>query len=168
LLNICNLSHTVHFPTRIQNTLGTAIDNIFLDNSRLNSFIVSPIANGLLHHDAQYLILKHIYTEANITRLTHSTRFINNDTITIFQQLLKNETWKCIYVRDDINDIFNIFLNIFEGSFPVKFTNFNITKNGFITKGIMISCRHKRSYISLTEAVVTYDSKHIILDTVQF
>ena len=62
LLNICNLLHTVHFLMIIQNILGTATDNIFVDNSRLNSFIVSPIANnGLSDHDAQYLILKHIY-----------------------------------------------------------------------------------------------------------
>jgi hypothetical protein len=34
LLNTYNLSHTICFPTTIQNNLGTAIDNFFLDNSR--------------------------------------------------------------------------------------------------------------------------------------
>jgi hypothetical protein len=56
LLNTYNLSHTVHFPTRIQNNLGTAIDNIFVDNSRLNSFTVSCIVNGLSDHGAQHLV----------------------------------------------------------------------------------------------------------------
>jgi hypothetical protein len=132
LLNTYHLWHTVYFPTRIQNNLDAAIDNIFVDNSRLNSFTVSPIANGLSDHDAQYLILKHTYTEANITRLTHRTRLINNDTITIFQQLLKNETWECIYVNNDINGIFNtfldIFLNIFESSFPGKYIQISISQ----------------------------------------
>jgi hypothetical protein len=80
LLNTYNLSHTVYFPTRIQNSVGTTVDYIFVDNSRLNPFIVSPIANGLSDHDAHYLILKHMYAEVNVTCLTHS-----NDTITFCQ-----------------------------------------------------------------------------------
>jgi hypothetical protein len=88
--------------------------------------------------------------------LTDKTRFINNDTIAIFQQLLENETWECIYVHDDINGIFNTFLNIFwnifEASFPVKCTNFNIIKNGWITIGIKISCRCKRTLCILSRS----------------
>jgi Na+/melibiose symporter-like transporter len=61
----------------------------------------------------KYLILKHTYTETNITCSTNRTRLINNNTITIFQQLLKNETWECVCVNYDINGIFNAFLNTF-------------------------------------------------------
>jgi hypothetical protein len=72
LLNTYNISHTVYFPKRIQNNLSTAINNNFVDNSRLNSFTVCPIDNGLSDHDAQYHILKHTFTQANITHLTHT------------------------------------------------------------------------------------------------
>ena len=61
LLNTYNLSHTVYFPTKIQNNLRTETNNIFVHNSRLNSFTLSSIANGLSYHDAQYLVIKHTY-----------------------------------------------------------------------------------------------------------
>jgi endonuclease/exonuclease/phosphatase family metal-dependent hydrolase len=53
LLTTYNLFHTVDFATRIQNKSSTAIDNIFVDNSRLGSTLISPIINGLSDHDAQ-------------------------------------------------------------------------------------------------------------------
>lgn len=41
-----NLSHTVYFPTRIQNNQDREVDSIFVDNSKLNYFIVSLMAAG--------------------------------------------------------------------------------------------------------------------------
>jgi hypothetical protein len=58
LLNTFNVTYMISFPTRIYRSKGSAIDNIFIDNTRLQSCIVSPIVNGLSDHDAQYLILK--------------------------------------------------------------------------------------------------------------
>jgi hypothetical protein len=42
--------------------------------------------------------------------------------MTNFQQLLKSETWECIYVKDNgiLNTFINIFFNIFEESLPGK------------------------------------------------
>jgi hypothetical protein len=45
------------FPTRTTKDSSTAIDNIFLDYSILNTFQVFPVINGLSDHDAQYLIV---------------------------------------------------------------------------------------------------------------
>jgi exonuclease III len=56
LLSTYNLVHTVDFPTRINRNLGTAIDNIFIGNSRLNSFKIASIVNGLSDHDAHTYI----------------------------------------------------------------------------------------------------------------
>lgn len=55
-MNSCNMTHTVCFPTRIYNNLGSANNKIFINNTRFNSFTVSPIVNGLSDHDARYLI----------------------------------------------------------------------------------------------------------------
>jgi hypothetical protein len=61
LLTTYNLSHTVNFATRIQNESSTAIDNIFVDNSRLGSTITLPLINGLSDHDAQLLTINNIH-----------------------------------------------------------------------------------------------------------
>ena len=55
LKTMYNLLHTVNFATRIQNNSSTAIDNMFVDNSRINLSSVSPIINGLSNHDAQII-----------------------------------------------------------------------------------------------------------------
>jgi hypothetical protein len=51
----CNLTATVHFPSRVQNQSNMAMDNIFLDNYKF-----SPVYNGLSDHDAQLLTIKDI------------------------------------------------------------------------------------------------------------
>jgi len=61
LLTTYNLSHTVDFATRIQNESSTAIDNIFVNNSRLGSTITLPLINGLSDHDAQLLAINNIF-----------------------------------------------------------------------------------------------------------
>jgi exonuclease III len=58
LLKTYNLSHTINFATRTQNSSSTAIDNIFIDSTRLSSSCTSPIVNGLSGHDAQFLTTK--------------------------------------------------------------------------------------------------------------
>jgi endonuclease/exonuclease/phosphatase family metal-dependent hydrolase len=57
LLTTYNLLHTVNFATRTQNESSTATDNIFVDNSRLQSSSTSPLIKGLSDHDAQLLTI---------------------------------------------------------------------------------------------------------------
>jgi len=52
LLTTYNLSHKFNFAKRIQNNSSNAIDNIFVDNSRINLFTPSPMMNGLPDHNA--------------------------------------------------------------------------------------------------------------------
>jgi inorganic pyrophosphatase/exopolyphosphatase len=61
LLTTYILSHTVNFATRIQNNSGPAIDNIFMDNSKINLSSISPIIRGLSDHVAQ--IFTNIYVQ---------------------------------------------------------------------------------------------------------
>jgi hypothetical protein len=51
--------YTAHFATT-QNKSSTAIDNIFVDNSRLESSYTSPLINGLPDHDAHFLTINNI------------------------------------------------------------------------------------------------------------
>jgi hypothetical protein len=52
---------TITFATRIQNNSSTAIENIFMDKSRINLSSISPTINGLSDHNAQILTIKNIY-----------------------------------------------------------------------------------------------------------
>jgi hypothetical protein len=61
LLQSYNLFHVVDFPTRINKDSSSAIDNIFVDYSRLNTFQVFSLANGLSDHEAQYLCVNNIF-----------------------------------------------------------------------------------------------------------
>jgi hypothetical protein len=81
LLTTYNLLHTVNFATRIQNKSITAIDNIFVDNSRLRSSITSPLINGQSDHDAQLLTTDNIHAATNKVSLKQRTRLINSDAL---------------------------------------------------------------------------------------
>jgi len=75
------------------------------------------------------------------------------DAISHFQKLLLEETWETAYQEHDVNSIFNkflrVYLNIFEASFPIVYLNKH-NDNAWITKGIRISCKKKRSLYLLS------------------
>jgi hypothetical protein len=75
-------------------------------------------------------------------------RQINEDTIQNFQLALENEMCEEIYKQDNINNkfhIFNIFLIKYENSFPLTQRRYLSNDNKWITAGIRISCKCKRS-----------------------
>ena len=41
-----NMTHTVDFPTTFQNGHSSAIDNIFMDKSRMQSYVILPLSNA--------------------------------------------------------------------------------------------------------------------------
>jgi hypothetical protein len=149
LLKTYNLSHTVNFPTRVQNSSSTAIDNIFINTARLSSSYTSPTVNGLSDHDTQFLTISDIASEVKLVPMKWRFRKINNLTIAQFQCLLANETWKPVFKYWDTNHKFNSFLDMFlknfEASFPLQNKSLGKTRNDWITEEIKISCRHKRS-----------------------
>jgi hypothetical protein len=153
LLLSYNLTSIIIFPTRIQNISATAIDNMFLDTSRLNDRLVTPIYNGLSDHDAQVLIIR-IKVPNDPTKKLKTRRNFNNYTISEFINKLSNESWDMVFNNNnnnkDINDMFNSFFNnyitIFNSSFPLQtvMTKKNLIKNKWITNGIKIFCNTKR------------------------
>jgi hypothetical protein len=122
---------------------------------RLRPSIISPLINGLSDHDAQLLTIDNTYTVTNKVSLKRRKRLIKSDTLTNFQTLLKQEMWESVYRTHNTNYMFNsflsTFLNIFEASFPVNYRRTNKEKNDWITQGIKISCKHKRSLYTFTK-----------------
>ena len=57
LLLLYSLVGIVDFPTRLTNTLSTAIDDIFIDVSEFHDYVVTPFSNGLSDHDVQILAI---------------------------------------------------------------------------------------------------------------
>ena len=108
---------------RVQNTSATAIDNIFIDASQLESYTVTPIINGVSDHDAQLLIITTDYSLAP-THTPKTIRKINKYTISDFIDKLNCESWDTVFNNEDVNTMFNSFLDtylrIFYSSFPLK------------------------------------------------
>jgi hypothetical protein len=107
------------------------------------------------------------------TRFPDKTRLICRNSVSNFQKLLKTETWVNIYKHDDVNDTFNSFLNtfllIFEHCFPVQYLTSKSKSNNkeWITKGIRVSCRQKRSLYRLSRSCHNEKIKKLtILDIV--
>ena len=73
--------HTVDYNTRINKNLGSATDNIFIDNCRVNSFEVSPFINGLSTHDVQYLVLQNVFALNKGSKQISSIKLMTKDTI---------------------------------------------------------------------------------------
>jgi hypothetical protein len=99
-------------------------------------------------HDTQLLIISTDYSHVTIYKLK-TIRKIKKFTICDFICKLSSESWDSIFNREDVNAMFNSFLNIylriFNSSFPLKkVINRNNNDSNWITSGIRTSWRHKR------------------------
>jgi len=111
VLHSYNLVGIVEFPTRFGGNYQTAIDNVFFDTSTVGKYELYPFRNGLSDHDAQLLINSRKLHENNYN--TTNKRKINTNTIADFQWKLSHESWEQIFHGNDVNLIFNSFLNTF-------------------------------------------------------
>ena len=108
-LMMYNLTSIVDFPTRINNTSASAIDNFFMDITRLENFLVTLFPNDLSDHGEQILALKiPIQIHSDKTKLK---RKINKHTIIDFIYNLSNENWEGVFDAADVNLMINTFLN---------------------------------------------------------
>jgi hypothetical protein len=149
-----NLTAIVNFPTRINNTPASAIDNFFMDISCLEDFLVTPFLNDLSDHYAQILTI-------NFPIQIHPDkpkyiRKIDKLTTLDFIYNLSNVAWDSVFDATDVNLMFNSFLNtylrIFYSCFPlirIKSSKYN---NNWITIGIRTSCKRKRELFLLTRS----------------
>ena len=117
------LYSTVQFPTRIHNNSFSAIDNIFINNIKFHSFSIYPFVNGMSDHDAQIIVI-HNLTVQNCNNYFYFGQKIDKCSIIDFNTKLSYESWEDIFIDNDVNAIFNNFLNtylrIFQSSFPLK------------------------------------------------
>jgi len=123
LLASYNLTSTVYFPTRIQNNAATAIDNIFINTSKFDDYAISPIINGLSDHDAQLITINNIHLKVRVNTLRFIRKF-NKQGIFEYGIKLSFETWDNIFENNNINSMYNNFLNAylrtFYSCFPLK------------------------------------------------
>jgi hypothetical protein len=83
-------------------------------------------------------------------------RYYEDPSICEFQLNLSYENWENVFDTEydnDINQLFNNFLNtylrIFYSSLPIYKSLVKDTSKGWLTKGILTSCKHKKTCICL-------------------
>jgi hypothetical protein len=84
ILHSFNLSNIVNFPTRTGLSSLSTIDNVFIDDSYLNKYDITPVINGLSDHDAQLLTIQTFQKHINNQQVFYK-RDINQFTIAEFQ-----------------------------------------------------------------------------------
>jgi hypothetical protein len=118
---------------------------------KIDTYEVTPIINGLSDHDAQFLKininLNTLYNNKSHQYQTDFRRNIDEYSMVEFQNNSSYESWEQVFDSNNVNEMFNSFLNtylrIFYASFPLKKINHN-TKTPWITTGIKTSCMQKR------------------------
>jgi hypothetical protein len=147
ILQSFNLSSIVNFPTRISLNSFSTIDIFFIDNSYLNKLDIIPLINGLSDHDVQILIIQFAQQHIKDHFMSYKSN-INQFAIADFLLKLSHETWDSVFEGNDVNTVFNSFLNTFlrhhYSSFPVIKVNKLSYHNSWITSGIRTSCQHKK------------------------
>jgi hypothetical protein len=58
------MMRTVDFPTRFQNGHSSATDNIFVDKSRMQSYVLFPLSNASSEREAQCIIGNNFFLKA--------------------------------------------------------------------------------------------------------
>jgi hypothetical protein len=109
---------------------------------------LSEMMNDLSDHYAEILTIN-IPVQKQSVR-SKLMRKMDKHTILDFIFKLNNESWDGVFNNNDVNLMFNSFLNtylkIFYSSFTLiksKSSNYN---NNWITLGIKISCKRKENY----------------------
>ena len=126
LLKTYNLIGTVHFPTRIASTSISSVDIIFVDSR--NSYTIKPYINGLSDHDAHLLKLNNLAQPIGIIKPIY-TSSINKRPIAEFQSLLSWEQWDNVFGVNNVNIMFNNFLNTYLRCYYASFVKKKISKS---------------------------------------
>jgi hypothetical protein len=147
ILHSFNLSTIVNFPTRIGLSSLSTIDNVFIDKSYLNKYNITPVINSLSDNDAQLLTIQTFQKHINNQQVYYK-RDINQFTIAELPLKLSYETWESVFTNNDVNEMYNSFLNTFlryyHSCFPMIKTNKLPYGKPWITAGIRTSRKHKR------------------------
>jgi hypothetical protein len=111
LLLSYNLSSTENFPKRIQSNSISATDNIFIDNSKLEMYILTSLSNGLSDHEAHLLEIFYIDLEPQNQQTVIDEE--NRQSLDGFVMKLSYETWDTVFSNVDTVTKFNSILNTY-------------------------------------------------------
>jgi hypothetical protein len=102
----------VSFPARIHENSSTSIDNILIDNTRCSNYTVLPLWNILFDREDQLVTIDLssilMREQQNLTY-----RKINKLTYAYLQNQLSYEYWDEVFGSNNLNLIFNSFLNTY-------------------------------------------------------
>jgi predicted AAA+ superfamily ATPase len=102
-----------------------------------------PLINRLSDHDAHIITINNITVDEPVNK-TQSIRKFNKFSIHQFANNLSYENWDNVFIKEEVNTVFNNFLNtclrIFNSSFLLH-TTYSTHNN--ITTAITNSCQHK-------------------------
>jgi len=102
----------------MHNNSITAIDNMFIDKVKYENYSLHPLVNGLSNHDAYIITINNITVDKRISK-TQSIRNFNKLSISQFAVNLTYENWDNVFIGEDVNTVFNNFLNK-NSSFPLQ------------------------------------------------
>ena len=123
LLETYNLTSVVNLLSHAQKNSATPIDNTFIDFSKMGNYSICPIINGLSDHDVQSITL-HSFNMRSHTQKSMLLRKTKESKINDFLMTLSYETWDNIFSTDDVNKMFNSFLDCYlkflYSYFPLK------------------------------------------------
>ena len=142
LLASFSLDSTVKFPTGNVNNSRTLIDNIFINKNRFYS-TVHPLINGLSDHDAQIIVLLDIVYSSHKQSFSYG-RLTDDNSVNKFTYLLSFESWDAVFQNDNVNIIFNNFLDsylrIFYTCFPIERKATATKPKPWLTTGTKVCC----------------------------
>lgn len=129
------LRETVFSFTREFNGSKTRIDNVFCNINR-ESFKTDVVISGISDHHAQVSSMILCNTNKKCDPLYKVKRSFINENVKIFRNHLSSESWRDVFLADNLDDMFDSFLSTlgyyFKMSFPLKRTK--IFKHTFSTK----------------------------------
>jgi len=111
------------------------------------------LINGLSDHETQYLCVNNIFDWQAGNFRPVKKRLITKSAVSMFIELFKNESWDNIINHSDVNESFDLFLNIsviiFESCLRMQYVTNKVSNNHQITAGIKVSCKCKK-YLYIT------------------
>lgn len=146
LFSSFNLKCLINCPTRVCNNSQTCIDNIITDFP-LSMCKVNSLPTGFSDHNAQTCCMRIVQGDYPSSYSYKWSRRFNTANHSVFENLIKCETWTSVHNANDFDEKFNnfhdILLHHFNSAFPLskmRVSDKNRTKS-WITPGIMVSSK---------------------------
>ena len=137
-------------PTRVTSLTATVIDNIFTNNV-FNICTCSILCNDISDHLLIYCTAKQKGVCEKQNHRFSYTRVYNEKNVSNFKEALENNNWDRVYASDDVDEIFDCFINDFtklhEVYFPVKRVRVDkkSIEKPWMTKSLVNACRKKNN-----------------------